>query len=207
MQSARDLLVRPAENLVLLFTPPLDKTTRDPGYIRGYAPGIRENGGQYTHAAIWLAWAFTALNDGNQASELFKMLNPITHSNTSARVNQYKVEPYVIAADIYSIAPHVGRGGWTWYTGSASWMYRLGVEAILGVQRCDTHLRIVPHIPTQWPGYEVTYRNGSASYHIVVTNSHAGANQAQLTLDGQIITDGLIPLKDDGKTHEVAMHL
>jgi cyclic beta-1,2-glucan synthetase len=207
MQSARVLLVRPADQLVLLFTPPLDKTTRDPGYIRGYAPGIRENGGQYTHAAIWMAWAFAALNDGNQASELFTMLNPITHANTSARVNQYKVEPYVIAADIYSVAPHIGRGGWTWYTGSASWMYRLGVEAILGLQRSDTTLRLAPHIPTQWPGYEVTYRYGSASYHIVVTNGNPGANQPQLTLDGHVLTDGLIPLKEDGTTHEVVMHL
>ena len=207
MQSALDLLVRPADQLVLLFTPPLDKTTHDPGYIRGYAPGIRENGGQYTHAAIWLAWAFAALDDGEQAAKLFQMLNPMTHAGTTAQVNQYHVEPYVIAADIYGVAPYVGRGGWTWYTGSASWMYRLGVEEILGIQRSGTHLRLTPHIPGHWPGYEVTYRYGSASYHIVVTNTHSGTNQPQGTLDGQALADGDISLQDDGQTHEVTLRL
>ena len=121
--------------LLLLFTPPFDKTPRDPGYIKGYLPGIRENGGQYTHAALWSAWAFAELGQSETAESLFRLLNPIYHADTPARVERYKVEPYVVAADVYGVAPHTGRGGWTWYTGSAAWMYRLGLEGILGLHR------------------------------------------------------------------------
>ena len=128
MSAVDERLVRPEDQLLLLFTPPFDKTARDPGYIKGYPPGIRENGGQYTHAAIWAVWAFAELGQGNRAHELFRLLNPISHSDTPEKAEQYRVDPYVVAADVYSVAPHVGRGGWTWYTGSASWMYRLGVE-------------------------------------------------------------------------------
>jgi cyclic beta-1,2-glucan synthetase len=207
MQSALDLLVRPADQLILLFTPPLDKTTLDPGYIRGYAPGIRENGGQYTHAAIWLTWAFAALGERDQATKLYQMLSPISHTSTAAQVEQYLVEPYVVAADIYGVAPHVGRGGWTWYTGSASWMYRLGVEEILGLQRAGKHLRIAPHIPAEWPGYEATYRYHNATYHIHVVNHKPGGGQPAVMLDGVAMSDGLIPLQEDGQTHEVTVHL
>jgi cyclic beta-1,2-glucan synthetase len=205
LQSAQDLLVRPAEQLVLLFTPALDKTTRDPGYIRGYAPGIRENGGQYTHAALWLAWAFAALGDGDQATRLFQMLNPLSHTRTAAQADLYQVEPYVVAADIYGVAPHVGRGGWTWYTGSASWMYRLGTEAILGLHRHGATLRLDPRIPGQWPGYSASYRYGKANYHVVVDNTHASTPEC--TLDGQPVTQNTIPLQDDGQLHEVMLRL
>ena len=134
MESVEKYLIRPGDNLILLFTPPFDKTHLDPGYIKGYLPGIRENGSQYVHAAIWNVIAFSMLGNGNKAYELFSMLNPINHANTRAGVHRYKVEPYVIAADVYSEPPHIGRGGWTWYTGSAGWMYYAGVELILGLK-------------------------------------------------------------------------
>ena len=133
MESVNKRLVKQAEQMILLFTPPFDKSAHDPGYIKGYLPGVRENGGQYTHAAIWTAWAFAKLGQGDRAGELFHMLNPISHADTPEKAARYKVEPYVIAADIYSVPPHIGRGGWTWYTGSSGWMYRLGIEAILGI--------------------------------------------------------------------------
>ena len=135
MDAVRRRLVRPEDGLLLLFTPPFDKTPRDPGYIKGYLPGIRENGGQYTHAALWSAWAFAELGQSETAEGIFRLLNPIYHADTPAKVERYKVEPYVVAADVYGVAPHIGRGGWTWYTGSAAWMYRLGLEGILGLHR------------------------------------------------------------------------
>ena len=163
MDAVRRRLVRPEDGLLLLFTPPFDKTPRDPGYIKGYLPGIRENGGQYTHAALWSAWAFAELGQSETAEVVFRLLNPIYHADTPAKVARYKVEPYVVAADVYGVAPHIGRGGWTWYTGSAAWMYRLGLEGILGLQRRGAGLIIEPHIPAGWPGYEVTYRYGQAT--------------------------------------------
>ena len=142
LQSVMEHLVLPNDRLMLLFTPPFDKTTHNPGYIKGYMPGIRENGGQYTHAATWTAWAFAKLGDGKQAGELFNLLNPIFQSDTEAKASAYRVEPYVICADIYSKTPFIRRGGWTWYTGSAAWMYRLGVEAILGFKKVGNSLHI-----------------------------------------------------------------
>jgi len=186
-----------------LFTPPFDKSARDPGYIKGYLPGVRENGGQYTHGAIWTAWAFAKLGQGDRAVELFRMLNPINHSDTAEKADRYMVEPYVISADIYSVAPHIGRGGWTWYTGSAGWMYRLGIEAILGITKVGNSLTIIPH---DWPGFKVDYRFGSSRYKISVENP-SGINQGTLnghiSLDGKILLDRLIPLVDDGQQHEV----
>ena len=135
MEAVADRLVRQADQLVLLLAPPFDQTPRDPGYIKGYPPGIRENGGQYTHAAMWAVWAFAELGQGDRAEALFRLLNPIYHSDTPDKVARYLVEPYVIAADVYSASPHAGRGGWTWYTGSSGWMYRVGLEAILGIRR------------------------------------------------------------------------
>ena len=170
MDAVRRRLVRPEDGLLLLFTPPFDKTPRDPGYIKGYLPGIRENGGQYTHAALWSVWAFAELGQSETAEGIFRLLNPIYHADTPAKVARYKVEPYVVAADVYGVAPHIGRGGWTWYTGSAAWMYRLGLEGILGLQRAGAGLIIEPHIPAGWPGYEVTYRYGQATYAICVRN-------------------------------------
>ena len=156
--------------LVLLFTPPFDKTPLDPGYIKGYLPGVRENGGQYTHAAVWCILAFAALGDGDKAAELFSLINPIRHGNTRAGIQRYKVEPYVMAGDVYAESTHTGRGGWTWYTGSAGWMYRAGIEAILGFHLRGAVLTIDPAIPSAWPSYEMTFRYHAAEYTITVEN-------------------------------------
>ncbi|MHB1355170.1 MAG: GH36-type glycosyl hydrolase domain-containing protein [Anaerolineae bacterium] len=206
MRSVLDRLVRPQDRLSLLFTPPFDKTRHDPGYIKGYLPGTRENGGQYTHAAIWTAWAFTQLGDGKQAGELYSLLNPILQSDTKQRAEKYRVEPYVVCADIYSQPPYLGRGGWTWYTGSASWMYRLGLEAILGLKKISNSLRITPTIPPDWNGFEITYQFGKATYQIKVLNpEHIAHNVQQVTLDGDTLNDGSIPLVDDGREHTVVV--
>lgn len=208
MQAVLERLVRREDRLLLLFTPPFDKTPRDPGYIKGYLPGIRENGGQYTHAALWTIWAFAELGDGDTAEELFRLINPIYRSDTPAKAAQYKVEPYVISADVYGVAPHGGRGGWTWYTGSSGWMYRLGVEAILGLQRVGTTLVVTPCIPKAWSGYTICYRYGQAVYEIRVENPE-GINRGvrSLTLDGAFVPDNVIPLVDDGVTHQVILTL
>jgi len=170
MDAVADRLVRLDDQLILLFTPPFDGVASDPGYIKGYPPGIRENGGQYTHAAIWAAWAFAELGQGDRAAALFQLLNPITHTDTREKALRYRVEPYVVAADVYGVSPHTGRGGWTWYTGSSGWMYRLGLEAILGLRQAGQVLRISPCIPKTWPGFRLTYRVGTTSYDISVEN-------------------------------------
>ncbi len=156
MAAVDQQLVRRDDGLVLLFTPPFDRAPVDPGYIKGYPPGVRENGGQYTHAAAWVVIAFAALGDGDKAAELFSLLNPIHHANTRAAVHRYKVEPYVACADVYAVAPHVGRGGWTWYTGAAGWLYRAGLESILGFRVRGSTLLLDPCIPKDWPGFEIT---------------------------------------------------
>jgi len=205
MESVNQMLVKPTEQMILLFTPPFDKSSRDPGYIKGYLPGVRENGGQYTHAAIWTAWAFAKLGQGDRAMELFRMLNPINHADTLENTMRYKVEPYVIAADIYSVSPHTGRGGWTWYTGSSGWMYRLGMEAILGISRVGNSLNINPCIPRDWSGFKVDYRFGITRYKISVENPQ-NTNQGirQVLLDGSPLPGNLIPLTDEsGQLHEV----
>lgn len=204
MESVEEYLVRRGDRLILLFTPPFDRTTRDPGYIKGYLPGIRENGGQYTHGALWTVWAYAELGRGGMAADLFALLNPINHAKDPDGVERYQVEPYVVAADVYSVAPHTGRGGWTWYTGSAGWMYRLGLEGILGVHRQGRALRLDPRIPSQWPGFRVHYRFGSSVYHIEVENPD-GVQQGvlRLTVDGQEVPDGLVSLVDDGEEHQV----
>jgi cyclic beta-1,2-glucan synthetase len=204
MVSVNKRLVKETEQMILLFTPPFDKSLHDPGYIKGYLPGVRENGGQYTHAAIWTAWAFAKLGQGDRAAELFRMLNPISHADTPEKTARYKVEPYVIAADIYGVPPHTGRGGWTWYTGSSAWMYRLGIEAILGITRVGNTLKINPCIPRDWTGFKVDYRFGATHYKISVENPN-GVNRGvqQVLLDGVSLPDGLIPLVDNGLPHEV----
>lgn len=209
MQSAYEYLVLEKERLILLLTPPFDKTPRDPGYIKGYLPGIRENGGQYSHAAIWTIWAFARLGEGNMAHALFDLINPITHTDAPEKVSRYKAEPYVLAADVYGVPPHQGRGGWTWYTGSSGWFYRLGLEGILGLRKVGHTLLIEPCIPQDWAGYEVVYRYGRAtSYHIHVENP-SGVQQgvAEVWLDGQRLTGPQIPLHDDGQTHQVEVFL
>ena len=209
MAAVEKYLVRRGEGLVLLFTPPFDQASPDPGYIKGYPPGVRENGGQYTHAAIWSVLAFAALGDGDKASELFSLLNPINHASTRAGVYRYKVEPYVVAADIYAEPPHVGRGGWTWYTGSAGWMYRAGIEWILGVRLRGTRLYLDPCIPRAWPGFEITFRYHSSRYEIVVENPHGVARGVlSVELDGAPFAGGApIPLADDSATHHVRVVL
>ncbi|MHB8750294.1 MAG: GH36-type glycosyl hydrolase domain-containing protein [Aggregatilineales bacterium] len=208
MVAVIERLVRPADQAVLLLTPPFDNSAHNPGYIQGYPPGIRENGGQYTHGAVWAVWAFAQLGHGDRAGDLFNLLNPISHSDTSEKVERYGVEPYVIVADVYSVSPHVGQGGWTWYTGSASWMYRLGIEAILGLQRKGDTLQLDPCIPANWPGYDVTYRDGETLYTIHVQNPHGVQRGVlQTTVDGQVIPDGQIPLVKDGQKHEVHLQL
>ena len=210
MAKMDEYLVRRGDRLVLLFAPPFDHSDVDPGYIKGYLPGIRENGGQYTHGAIWSVLAFAALGDGDKAAELFSILNPITHSSTPSQVDRYKVEPYVMAADVYTQPPHIGRGGWTWYTGSASWMYQAGVEWILGFRLRGKTLLMDPCIPHEWPGYEIDFRYQSARYEIVVENPQGvSRGVAASELDGQELPDGIaaIPLADDGITHQVRVVL
>jgi cyclic beta-1,2-glucan synthetase len=209
MESVYNNLVRFEDELILLFTPPFQRTARDPGYIKGYPRGIRENGGQYTHAALWAIWAFAQLGQDERATELFRLINPIYHADTPEKVNRYRVEPYVIAADVYSIAPYIGRGGWTWYTGSASWMYRLGIEMLLGLQRRGENLQINPHIPKEWPEFQLNYRFGETLYHIRVQNrreADAKDGKSQVTMDGKVLPDGIIPLANDHQTHEVLVY-
>jgi cellobiose phosphorylase len=204
MEAVADRLVRLDNQLLLLLAPPFDGKTSDPGYIKGYPPGIRENGGQYTHAAIWAVWAFAELGQGDRATALFQLLNPISHSDTPDKAMRYRVEPYVVAGDVYGVPPHVGRGGWTWYTGSASWMYRLGLEEILGLRQAGNALHISPCIPKSWSGYRLSYRDGTTSYEISVENPD-GVNRGirQVSIDGEILPGGKIPLARDGKHHKV----
>jgi cyclic beta-1,2-glucan synthetase len=203
-------LIQRDTGLALLFTPPFDHTSLDPGYIKGYPPGIRENGGQYTHAATWSVMAHAMLGHGNQAGDLFALLNPITHSSTRADLQRYKVEPYVIAADIYSVAPHAGRGGWTWYSGSAGWMYRTGLESILGFRVQGASLLLAPCVPENWPGFEIAFKYRSARYNISVDNPHGVSRGiAHAELDGKVLPLGQarIALADDGATHSVRVIL
>jgi cyclic beta-1,2-glucan synthetase len=210
MSAVDEQLDRGDEGLALLFTPPFDRTPLDPGYIKGYPPGIRENGGQYTHAAAWSVIAFAALGQGEKATELFSLLNSINHASTRAGVQRYKVEPYVTAADVYSLAPHVGRGGWTWYTGSAGWLYRAGIEAILGLRLQGASLLLAPCIPKEWPRFEIVFRYRSARYEIAVENPH-GVNRgvSRVELDGKTLPGGptRVPLMDDGEAHRVRVIL
>jgi cyclic beta-1,2-glucan synthetase len=210
MASAQSRLVRPDPGLVLLFTPPFDHTPHDPGYIKGYPPGVRENGGQYTHAATWAVIAQALLGHGDEAARLFSFLNPISHTSSRADVQRYKVEPYVVAADIYSVAPHAGRGGWTWYTGSASWMYRAGLEWILGFRVRAGTLQLTPNIPADWPRFEISFRHASARYRILVENPHRVSHGvARVELDGIRLATGEshIILVDDDRPHEIRVTL
>ncbi len=210
MSAVEEHLIRRDAGLALLFTPPFDRTPLDPGYVKGYPPGLRENGGQYTHAATWSVIAFAMLGQGDQAASLFAMLNPINHSRTRAGLQQYKVEPYAVAADIYSVAPHAGRGGWTWYTGAAGWLYRAGIESILGFHKQGDCLLVTPCIPQQWPRFEITFRHASARYEIAVENPNGVSRGVVSTVvDGTPLPDGTarIPLRDDGATHRVQILL
>ena len=209
MDAVNTHLIRRPDNLVLLLTPPFDHTSHDPGYIKGYVPGIRENGGQYSHASVWTLIAFAAMGDGEKASELFRMLNPINRSNSRAGAQKYKVEPYVVAGDIYAESPHVGRGGWTWYTGSAGWLYRAGLEWILGFRLRGMNLSIDPCIPRGWTGYSITFRYHSSVYNIRVENpSNVTRGVALTELDGNVLRGPAnIPLANDGATHTIRVVL
>jgi cyclic beta-1,2-glucan synthetase len=209
MAAVDQQLVRRPGGLILLLTPPFDHTPLDPGYIKGYVPGIRENGGQYTHAAVWTLIAFAALGDGDKAGELFRMLNPINRTNSRAGVQRYKVEPYVVAGDVYAEPPHVGRGGWSWYSGSAGWLYRAGMEWILGFRLRGTTLLIDPCIPRSWPGYAIRFRYHSANYNVRVENP-AGVSRGinRVELDGKTLAGSAnIPLADDGIEHQILVVL
>jgi cellobiose phosphorylase len=209
MAAVAEHLVRPDAGLVQLLDPPFDRNGPNPGYIAGYVPGVRENGGQYTHSAVWAAMAYARLGDAAHAWQVMDLINPLHHGSTPAQVAAYKVEPYVVAADVYSVAPHTGRGGWTWYTGSAGWMYRLIVESLLGltlrIDETGAHLLIAPCVPRGWPGFRIDYRFRETSYRIEVDTS--GRAAASLTLDGTALPPGALPLVDDGRPHSATVVL
>lgn len=204
MLALEHYLWRKEDGVLLLLTPPFDKFLPDPGYIKGYVPGVRENGGQYTHGASWAILAYTSLGEGDKAAELFQMLSPIHHARTEHEVNRYKVEPYVVAADVYATHPHIGRGGWTWYTGASGWMYQAGLEGILGFKRQGDKLVLKPCIPSRWPSYRLTYQYQTSKYEIFVENPMCRMTGCErITLDEEVLLEPAILLKDDGQTHTV----
>ncbi len=198
-------LVRREDKIIQLLNPPFDTSAMNPGYIRGYVPGVRENGGQYTHAAIWAAMAFAKLGDREKAYELMDIINPLNHAKTAKDVAVYKVEPYVVAADVYGVEPHVGRGGWTWYTGSSGWMYRLILESILGFRVESNKLYIQPCLPKAWPQFILTYRYGTTDYKITVTQEISGKEAFVISMDGEEADLPYIVLVDDQKIHEIGI--
>jgi cellobiose phosphorylase len=200
-------LVKRDESLIELLAPPFDKSDLDPGYIKGYIPGVRENGGQYTHAAIWVAMAFAAMGDSLRAWKLLDMINPLNHSSTPEQVAIYKTEPYVVAADVYAMPPHVGRGGWTWYTGASGWMYRLIVESLLGMRLDVDRLHFAPCIPADWKSFMLHYRYIETFYHIKVERTGKGCKVASVTVDGLEQNDGAVHLNDDRKEHNVEIKM
>ena len=206
MQAVNDRLVRRDHGLIQLFDPPFDKSPLDPGYIKGYVPGVRENGGQYTHGAIWTVMAFAALGDRQRAWELLSLINPLSHGSTRAGIATYKVEPYVVAADVYALVPHTGRGGWTWYTGSAGWMYQLIVERLLGVRLDVDKLRFFPCLPDAWSSFKLHYRYRDTFYHVTVKND-GGYEANRVTLDGVDQPDKMIHLVDDRREHTAEVEI
>ncbi|MFT8613767.1 MAG: glycosyl hydrolase family 65 protein, partial [Gluconobacter oxydans] len=205
MQAVQEQLVDLKQEIIMVLTPPFNVSEPDPGYIRGYPPGIRENGGQYTHAALWTVMATALLGEGDAAHEMFSTLNPIHHSRNQKAADRYKVEPYAVVADVYSSSPHVGRGGWSWYTGSAGWMQRIGVETLLGVQVEGNRLLINPRIPEGWPTYEVRLRWKTSEYHIRIENpDHVCQGDLFMRVDDALVAlTRPIDMEDDGLTHRV----
>jgi cellobiose phosphorylase len=201
-------LVRAESKLIQLIEPPFDKGTLQPGYIKGYVPGVRENGGQYTHGVTWVVLATVLQGRGDRALELWNLLNPVNHATTPAEVERYKVEPYVLCGDVYAAPPHIGRGGWTWYTGSAGWLYRVGLEQILGFQKRGDRLRLVPCIHFLWPEFEITYRHGATVHHLAFRDTRKGEHRtSRVWVDGVAQARDEITLVDDGGTHEVRMEM
>jgi cellobiose phosphorylase len=207
MKSLDERLVRRADALIQLLDPPFDKSNLNPGYIRGYTPGVRENGGQYTHGAVWAAMAFAELGEVERAWELLTMINPINHTVSAEEIMVYKAEPYVIAADVYASAPHTGRGGWSWYTGSAGWMYRLVVESLLGLRVEGDKLSFSPRMPSGWQSFKMHYRYRETVYHVTVLQMHANDDPSstgvRVRLDGVDQWDGIISMVDDHRDHLV----
>ena len=213
LESVEEKLVRREDCLVALLAPPFDRMAQDPGYIKGYVPGVRENGGQYTHAAVWVVLAHLLSGNGDEAAGLLELINPISHALDAEAVARYKVEPYVVAADVYAVAPHTGRGGWTWYTGSASWFYRVALRWMLGfrtqaAEDGGLHMIVDPCIPKKWDGFSLAYRYGATTYRVRVENPR-GVNRGveRVELDG-VALDGIgVPLLDDGTEHDVRVVL
>jgi len=206
MDAVAQRLVRFEPRLIQLFDPPFDKSELEPGYIKGYAPGVRENGGQYTHAAIWTVMAFAAMGDARRAWELLNLINPVRHTQSPEEVRRYMAEPYVIAADVYSVAPHQGRGGWTWYTGSAGWLYRLMTETLLGIRLEVDHLRFVPCLPSDWKTYKIHYRYRGTHYHITLQNQNPAGRwdgPQVIVLDGTQQPEPRLRLQGDRGEHHV----
>ena len=208
MDAVSEYLVKRGDDMVLLFTPPFNASDPDPGYIQGYLPGVRENGAQYTHAAAWCVIAYAMQGDGDRAFELFGMLNPINHASTRGGAHRYKIEPYVVPGDVYSEPPHVGRGGWSWYTGAAGWLYRAGIEYMLGVRVQGDHVRVAPCIPHEWSGYTVRYRRGGTTYVIRVENPlRISSGAVDIDVDGTRVAGDRFAAPDDGAEHRVDVRI
>jgi len=208
LDSVRTHLIRRGPKVLALLEPPFDQSAQDPGYIKGYPPGVRENGGQYTHAALWVVMAMARRGSGDEAVEIFHMLNPVNHTRTAADVERYKIEPYVLAGDVCAHPAHAGRGGWSWYTGAAGWMYRAGLESILGLRRRGATFEIDPCIPSSWPEYSIVWKFGRSRYEIAVSNPQRRCRGiAQAQMDGAAVNPRAVPLRDDGHTHRVTVVL
>ena len=207
MEAADQRLIHRDQALIQLLDPPFDKSDLNPGYIKGYVPGVRENGGQYTHGAIWMAMAFAQLGDSGRAWELMAMINPVNHARSPEAMTTYKVEPYVVAGDVYALSPHTGRGGWTWYTGSAGWMYRLIVESLLGLRLTNGRLSVAPLLPADWEGFRMHYRYRETVYHIAVLRTREGDGATGVIVDGARQQDTTITLVDDHQEHTVEVRI
>jgi cellobiose phosphorylase len=208
LRSADEMLVKEKERLVLVLDPPFEGGRHNPGYIKAYPPGVRENGGQYTHAATWLGFAHAAAGDGAHAERVFRLLNPILHAPSAAEAEHYRIEPYALAGDVYGAAPFTGRGGWSWYTGAAAWMWRLGIEAILGLRKEEGALRVDPCIPPHWPGFEATVRLGAQECHVVVDNTNgAGRGVVAITLDGVALASPVVKMGSGPSRRELRIVL
>lgn len=209
MDQLASRLVQPDARLVQLLDPPFDGKGPHPGYIAGYVPGVRENGGQYTHSAVWATMAFAAMGDAKRAWWLMDLINPLHHGRTPEEVAVYKVEPYVVAADVYSVPPHTGRGGWTWYTGSAGWMYRLIIESLLGLRlqtdKAGASLSISPCLPLEWARYQIDYRFRDTTYRINIELGDGEGERPSIEVDGRSRPGSTIELLDDGGTHHVTV--